>query len=319
MTVESTVQVNLIKELPLAHKIASRYAKSMLRGANLVWKLALFLQQVPEGLVRTIDGFVMRPNAKDWMAQAIYQGTFDRSLSLFFKSVKFNGTFLDVGANLGYYSFLIANKSEVNTILIEPLPANIKRIIESLDAVNINSTLFELALSDTTGRQVLYGTDNPSHSGAASLVRKELSQEGFQEVSVDTFDRIWQILDKTAKLQDRVLIKIDTEGAENKVVAGMTQVLLDARLSGILIEVSPGVGEIEFIKILDKALGNSFEWIRIYEEKRTFKNRIIFEKTSSRECLNFDQQENVAILHKSLINQQPSRFQRLATRTRRDS
>ena len=145
------------------------------------------------------------------------------------------GTFVDVGANLGLYSYL-AGTLGARTILFEPEPAHhafLKR----------NAHLFgdvrPCALSDATGTMTFYVGDL-QHAGASSLVLPEGGWEKspYQsaiEVPVTTFDHALRV--SATDPADVVLIKIDVEGNERRTVQGMSGYLSRADAAPVWCEV----------------------------------------------------------------------------------
>jgi FkbM family methyltransferase len=119
--------------------------------------------------------------------------------------------FVDVGANVGYYTMLAANHG-VRTIAIEPN----SRVADLLEISLLRNRLrdkvevLQCALSDFDGRATLWVP--PDHPGGATI---EGTTEGL-EVEVYTMDR-----GLIRNRWDKVLIKIDAEGSEPKIWRGM--------------------------------------------------------------------------------------------------
>ncbi len=95
-----------------------------------------------------------------------------------------------------------------------------------------NVTAWQLALSDTAGTATLFPHAG-GNSGAASLRPLENSGPPVA-VELDTYDR----LAAERGLPVPSLIKIDVEGAETKVIRGMTQLLSQETKPPILMEIS---------------------------------------------------------------------------------
>jgi FkbM family methyltransferase len=118
-------------------------------------------------------------------------------------------TFIDIGANVGYYSMMAATAG-LKTIAFEPNPAVAKMIENSKFVNRKNLELLELALADKPGHASLEIPEG--HSGGAHLV------EG-KTVKVETLDSF------TRMKWPNPLIKIDAEGAEPLIWAGMQKFL----------------------------------------------------------------------------------------------
>lgn len=124
--------------------------------------------------------------------------------------------FVDIGANVGYYSFLLYNNFE--TILsVEPHPNNVK-IMNAVKTENNYSKVkicpFAIGDKDANGVKLYLG----SHCGGHSL----LSYEN-QEQSITTKMVTLRTLLKNYEKVD--LIKVDVEGAEWIVLEGAKNIL----------------------------------------------------------------------------------------------
>jgi FkbM family methyltransferase len=128
--------------------------------------------------------------------------------------------FVDVGANLGYYTCL-ASQHGKRVIAFEPQQQNLRCLMQNLVVNNYqdNVEIFPLALSEKPGLLTLYGASGPS----ASLIKgwAGYSSKHSQQIPVSTLDTILG-----ARFGDsRIFIKIDVEGAEYQVLSGAQQVL----------------------------------------------------------------------------------------------
>lgn len=123
--------------------------------------------------------------------------------------------FVDIGANLGYYSCL-ALQSEKPVVAFEPQQQNLQCLFQNLIANGWEdkAEVFPLALSDRPGLLTLYGASGPS----ASLIKDwaGYSSRYRKTVPVSTLDNILS----GRFTGDRLFIKIDVEGAEYSVLKG---------------------------------------------------------------------------------------------------
>jgi FkbM family methyltransferase len=139
--------------------------------------------------------------------------------------------FVDVGANHGIYSCLAA-QSGIPAAALEPEEGNLRILKANLSQFE-NAELFPVAASDRTGILDLYG-DGPTASlqsgwaGARPMFR--------QPVAANTLDNLighrWS--------GGRLFIKIDVEGAEDRVIAGASELLHRSPKPYWLIETFPG-------------------------------------------------------------------------------
>lgn len=123
--------------------------------------------------------------------------------------------FVDIGANLGYYTCL-ALQSGKPGIAIEPQQQNLQCLFQNLTANGWEdrAEVFPLALSDCPGLLTLYGASGPS----ASLIKNwaGYSARYKKTVPVSTLDNILA----GRFFGKRLFIKMDVEGAEYLVLKG---------------------------------------------------------------------------------------------------
>lgn len=131
----------------------------------------------------------------------------------------------DIGANIGYVSLSLAKRVGVSgrVIAFEPVPRNsacLRRNVQINGLTNIQ--VLEIAASDKPGKAIMRVTEN---FATASLVwhRKDPSatEVEIEAVSIDE-------LVKSGTISAPRFVKIDVEGAEDKVLRGMRDVLASA-------------------------------------------------------------------------------------------
>jgi FkbM family methyltransferase len=125
--------------------------------------------------------------------------------------------FIDVGANHGFYSCMAASAG-VPVVAIEPESGNLRYLKSNVCQNDLVVEVFPLALSDQPGIAELFGD-----SDTASLVPgwHGVARHFRQSVPVNTLDNL--IACRWAG--ERLLIKIDVEGAEGHVLEGAKQLI----------------------------------------------------------------------------------------------
>jgi FkbM family methyltransferase len=126
--------------------------------------------------------------------------------------------FIDVGANIGFYSVLAGNTG-ANVIAFEPDPRSLPQFSANV-AMNGLSHLVELravALSDRAGEVAF------SPAAATSTGQSRLCEKGAATVTAQRLDDALQIAGRL------VFLKIDIEGHELAALAGMTRLLATNR------------------------------------------------------------------------------------------
>lgn len=121
--------------------------------------------------------------------------------------------FVDVGANAGYFT-CIARQSGTRVVSIEPAAHNLNLLFRNLAANGWNDVeVFPLGLAERPGLGTLYGDGT-----GASLVTRwaGVSEAWTRTIPLSTLD----VLLAGRFLGERLLIKVDVEGAEFGVLAG---------------------------------------------------------------------------------------------------
>lgn len=142
-------------------------------------------------------------------------------------------TFVDIGANIGFYSLLAAQKvsSSGKVFAFEPSFREYKRLIGNIESNKIkNICSLNCALGDKMKNASLL--IEPFHSGLNKITSKTNKNQRYQNTLMFTFDHVFQFFNKKIEL-----IKIDTEGSEWRVLQGMVGCLRKKQVQKIVIEI----------------------------------------------------------------------------------
>jgi FkbM family methyltransferase len=151
--------------------------------------------------------------------------------------------FVDVGANHGYFTmlaaFLVGDTGRV--VAFEPNPKVFRQlqVHAALNHVEARVSLLPLALAESPGEARLYLSQEDSNTGLSSLAPGaealalgSLSEADTIIVQLNTFDR-WLA---SSGLDHVDLVKIDVEGSESRVLAGMSASLAAGMVDAIVCE-----------------------------------------------------------------------------------
>ena len=147
-------------------------------------------------------------------------------------------TIIDIGANDGEFGhFLFKYFGAQNVFAFEPLPFCVP-LIKKCYRNNSLLNLYNLALSNYDGEEILY--QNSYHPASSLLRVSKISKTEFPQTDgeepirtkVKTLDSIFG----DNKLEKDILIKIDVQGVEDKVIIGGEKVFTQA--TAVLIEMS---------------------------------------------------------------------------------
>lgn len=165
-------------------------------------------------------------------------GLFDRyELELLQRQLRSGGDFVDVGAHIGMYTVAaaLALRGRGRVLAFEPNPAARRQLLENLGLNGCDDVVVSgRAVADAEGEAFLHVPDtrDPSFS---SLEEGRFAEGEPVLVETTTVD-----LEVAAAGMRPAMVKIDVEGAELRVLAGMERTL-DAR-PALLVEVSEKSG-----------------------------------------------------------------------------
>ena len=146
---------------------------------------------------------------------AMQRGEFEpEETALFMEQFKHADIFVDVGANIGFYSCLAKSVGK-HIVAVEPLPRNLDSLLSNLRANAWDDVeVFPVGLSDKSGLATLYGA---SSTGASLIGSWAGASRLFQRIiPLSTLD----ILLGQRFNGKKIFIKIDVEGVEYSVLCG---------------------------------------------------------------------------------------------------
>ncbi len=183
-----------------------------------------------------VQGHRMWLDDKDTLELAVHEVYEPMETALLREHLKENQTFVDVGANIGYYTLLAARAvgPKGRVYAFEPDPANF-RLLEknvALNGYHRNVVMVNKALSSESGTAKLYL--NPVNRGDHRIYN---TRDGRESVDIETL-----ALDEYLKKLDQKVhfIKMDVQGAEAAALGGMKGLIRKSGGLKLVTEFSPG-------------------------------------------------------------------------------
>ena len=195
--------------------------------------------------------------------------------------------FLDIGANIGFYSISIGNKvkklGKGKVIAFEPLNSNFNRLKDNLNLNNLNDfcSAYEIGLSNKKNDSLITLREDflsGSNTGNASITIDEKIDSKFNKVKIrlEKLDDFWE---NNYKDSNRIgIIKMDIEGHEDLCLSGGQNVIRNHRPI-ILMEVNKPYYEARGVKmdeVFFKLIPEKYSLY--YFEKKAWKRIYTFEK-----------------------------------------
>lgn len=182
-------------------------------------------------------GYTLLLNLREFWQRLMLAGCYDsRELWVLKYLLRAGDVFLDVGANVGYYTLAAASKvqSSGQVYAFEPHPVMAAQLRNNCEQnPHLPIQIFETAVADQSGEASFYiPPDNGFQSVEGSLVAHSDFSE--KKVPVVTLDQICRKVGP-GKIQ---LAKIDIEGYEARALRGAQGLLSSGKLESLLCEVS---------------------------------------------------------------------------------
>lgn len=203
----------------------------------------------------------------------------EKELFLINYFVKKNSGIIDVGANIGEYTYIFLKNSPRNLYCFEPIPHLNKRLKKIFDNVKV----FNFALSDKKSTQrikipIEKGQKQFSRSSLNPLVVKS---QNFEEIIIQTITLDSWMRQEDVKQID--LIKVDVEGHELKVLQGASQ-LIKIHKPVIMVEIEFRHSKLDAQKTIDHITESGYKGFFINEQNEliTFK-KFNFKKYQKKE------------------------------------
>jgi len=196
----------------------------------------------------SLAGLEMRFDISDFTAGGYYFKAVlyePQTTRIILTDLREGATFVDIGANVGYYTVIAALLvgSAGKVCAFEPNPEVLRKLKRhiAMNALEERVVVSDVALSDEAQENVAFFVSNCStNSGCSSLTPSQfalshgwLSYDHRIMVRTETFDQ-WAANNRLDRVID--LIKIDVEGAEEKVLRGMINTLATAPPRRIICE-----------------------------------------------------------------------------------
>jgi FkbM family methyltransferase len=206
------------------------------RGKDLLGRL---VKRTLGYAVYEVNGVKLELNSAGWFDRELISGRAHNPLvqEVVLQGLARGGTFLDVGANIGYFSLLAARLKGVQVFAFEPSPRELARLYRNI-ILNGRSNIAVLpyGLADVDGAASL-NLALESDYGMNSVI--DLS--GFTKCAGRVecpFVRLGSILSQSV-LRDVRVCKIDVEGHEMSVLRGMPPIMPLLSQAVFVIEISP--------------------------------------------------------------------------------
>jgi FkbM family methyltransferase len=193
----------------------------------------------------------------DWLQRHMYAGSFERNETKIVRQILRPGmTFVDVGANVGYYTALAAQLVGPTGSVFAFDPSEyafprLSRMIEVNGLTNVRA--LQCGLADTAGERLLFGAVDEGTYDLHTATMVPSDDPHRAVVRTETLDRMAEQLN----IKKIDFMKIDVDGFEPLVLQGAAGLIAEGRISHILFECA----EVGF-KRMNSSTGELLEQLR---------------------------------------------------------
>jgi len=251
-------------------RIARRLAAMLPKGARTILDAAARISGSPRRFEAPIRGCDFRLNVEldETVCRTVYvRGCFEPVITqLFHHVLEPSDTFLDIGANFGFFTLLGAaiTRGKGQVFAFEPDPLNIERL---RDNVRINDfphvVIVPAAVYEKVGTARLR-LGRGGNLGVSSLVRGGVDHVEEVEVETITIDSFLTSRD----ISSVGLLKMDIEGAEVGALRGASESLKRQAIRYLVIEVHDVIGASGLNELVGLFSGAGYE-VRILSKQIT--------------------------------------------------
>jgi FkbM family methyltransferase len=208
-----------------------------------------------ERIVKFVGGAKMLVKKNDTgVTGNIYVGIQDfEEISFALHALREGDIFVDIGANIGFYSVIISKVKKARVFAFEPIPSTFQKLKKNIELNSLQNLIspFNIAIGATIGS--LNMTSNLDTVNHVQLNSSDMI--GNISVDVAPLDSILSVVSSKTSI-----VKIDVEGFETEVIKGMPKILASPHLKAIIIELNGSGGRYGFDELLihQNLIENSF-------------------------------------------------------------
>lgn len=205
--------------------------------------LDLLRRAVGAHLIKNVDGVPLKIDLRDYVTayQMVFLGSYEPVETALVRAIiKPGDVVVDVGANIGYFTVLMGNIVGPSgcVFAIEPDDANFELLTDNVkrNGLGGNTILKRIAAGGTNGNLRLY--KSRVNFGDHRVWTSHIHSSGEREREFASVGVI--PLDSLVGSDRRIdFVKIDVQGYEPAVIAGLTRAFSERRISAMLVEFWP--------------------------------------------------------------------------------
>ena len=215
-----------------------------------------------------LEGFKIKLDLKQSIDREIYlNGFYEREQITFLKKICNQNKithFLDIGANIGYYTLKFKNIK--NIYAFEPNKKNYCKLTKNISLNKLKVKTYSFGLSNTNSISEIWYTDQNKMGGSAVYDKSDTELKKYNKKNIFKEKILLKKLDNILDFKNlNILIKIDVERHEKKVLEGMRNLI---NLNNIVLQIEIGDKKKQAVYSYLKTL--HFKWIKTIRHDHFF-------------------------------------------------
>ena len=174
--------------------------------------------------------------------------------------------FLDIGANIGYYSLFFNNIK--NIYAFEPNKDNFLKLKKNCDLNNRNIKTYNFGLSNLNSESEIWYSNKDKLGGSAIFDKNDPELKKYDSKNINKEKIFIKKLDDILDIKnEKILVKIDVERHEKKVLEGMEKIILQ---NGIIMQIE--ISDLQKESVFNYLKKMNLRWINTIRHDHYFTN-----------------------------------------------
>ena len=160
--------------------------------------------------------FLINSTDKYWLKYMISGKPYEPEIELLLRSLNDSIIFIDVGANIGYWSIFVKGKFNDSIVMaVEPNPERFQYLKQNVLINDLDIATLQCGISNKSETNHFFVSEDITLHAGASKIRDNLSNPSEIIIEYKTLDDLLNLFPNSTK---NIVIKLDVEGEEYSII-----------------------------------------------------------------------------------------------------